>query len=96
MDEKHRSVEQDELVKLLATLIQKYEQRVHEIPRLRRHEILRAIMEEAGLRQRDLLDIFGSRSTVSEVLAGKRGITRTQARALAARFKVNPSAFIAW
>src|SRR5215471_6471808 len=55
------------------------------LPRLRPHEILRAIMVEAGLRQRDLLDIFGSRSIVSEVLSGKRGIIRTQARALAAK-----------
>src|SRR5215471_16121751 len=96
MDNKRRTVEQDELLKLLDTLIQEYEQRTHEIPRLRPHEILKAIMEEAGLRQRDLLDIFGTRSIASEVLSGKRGITRTQARALAARFKVSPSAFIAW
>jgi HTH-type transcriptional regulator/antitoxin HigA len=60
------------------------------------HEILRSIMEEAGLRQRDLLDIFGTRSIVSEVLSGRRGITKPHARALAARFKLNPNAFISW
>jgi len=52
-------------------------------------------MDESSLRQRDLLDIFGTRSIVSEVSSGKRGITRAQARALAARFKVSPAAFIA-
>jgi HTH-type transcriptional regulator/antitoxin HigA len=96
MNETRRTAEQHELLKLLATLIQEYEQRTHDIPRMRPHEILRAIMEEAGLRQRDLLDVFGSRSIVSEVLSGKRGITKPQARALAARFKVSPNAFIAW
>ena len=53
-------------------------------------------MEDAGLRLRDLLDIFGTMSIVSEVLSGKRGITKLQARALAARLKVSPGTFIAW
>ncbi|HKF56855.1 MAG TPA: transcriptional regulator [Blastocatellia bacterium] len=96
MKNKRRSAEEDELLKLLATLIQEYEQRTHDISRMRPHRLLRAVMDEAGLRQRDLLDIFGTRSVVSEVLSGKRAITKPQARALATRFRISPSAFIAW
>jgi len=96
MKNKRRSAEEDELLKLLATLIQEYEQRTHDISRMRPHRLLRAVMDEAGLRQRDLLDIFGTRSVVSEVLSGKRAITKPQARALAIRFRISPSAFIAW
>ncbi len=39
-------------------------------------------MEQAGLSARDLVPCIGSRSKVSEVLAGKRAITLPMARAL--------------
>ena len=39
-------------------------------------------MEQAGLRQRDLVPFIGSRARVSEVLSGKRAITMPMARAL--------------
>lgn len=39
-------------------------------------------MEEAGLAQRDLIPLIGSRAKVSEVLSGKRALTMSMARAL--------------
>ncbi len=39
-------------------------------------------MEEAGLTQRDLAPLIGSRAKVSEVLSGKRELTMSMARAL--------------
>ena len=39
-------------------------------------------MEEAGLTQRDLIPLIGSRAKVSEVLSGKRELTMSMARAL--------------
>ena len=39
-------------------------------------------LEQACLSQRDLIPFIGSRAKVSEVLAGKRSITRPMARAL--------------
>jgi antitoxin component HigA of HigAB toxin-antitoxin module len=56
--------------------------------------ILADLMAERGLKQADLLPIFGSRSVVSEVLSGKRGITKKQVKALAAFFLVSPELFI--
>jgi hypothetical protein len=44
--------------------------------------------------QRDLLEIFGTRSVVSAVLKGKRAITRQQAVKLGRRFSMDPTAFI--
>jgi HTH-type transcriptional regulator/antitoxin HigA len=40
-------------------------------------------MEEHGLRQRDLLDVFGSRGIASEVVNGKRASSKAQAKKLA-------------
>ena len=39
-------------------------------------------MDQQGLGPRDLVPLIGSRARVSEVLAGKRGITMAMARAL--------------
>ena len=39
-------------------------------------------MDQAGLTQRDLIPILGSRVNVSEVLSGKRGLTMKMVRAL--------------
>ncbi|MGH9842477.1 MAG: helix-turn-helix domain-containing protein [Blastocatellia bacterium] len=58
------------------------------------HEILQALMEEHALRQADLLDVFGSRSRVSEAVSGKRAISKEQAKKLGERFCLSPAAFI--
>jgi len=51
-------------------------------------------MEQNNLRQKDLVPVFGSRSTVSAVVNGKRGITKVQARKLAERFHASADLFI--
>ena len=45
-------------------------------------EAIKFYMETEGLTQKDLVPVIGSRSKVSEVLAGTRGITMSMARAL--------------
>jgi HTH-type transcriptional regulator/antitoxin HigA len=46
------------------------------------------------LRQADLVKIFGSRGRVSEVINGKRAISKAQAKSLGEFFKVSPDLFI--
>jgi antitoxin component HigA of HigAB toxin-antitoxin module len=43
---------------------------------------------EYGLKQTDMLDIFSSQGTVSQVLNGKREISKAQARKLSVRFRL--------
>jgi len=50
--------------------------------------------EEHGLRQRDLLDVFGSRGIASEVVSGKRAISKAQAKKLAEVFHVPADLFL--
>ncbi len=52
------------------------------------------IMEENDIKQEELIGIIGSRGVVSEVVNGKRGISKNQAKALAQFFNVNVSLFI--
>lgn len=51
-------------------------------------------MEDRGLRQKDLITVFGSSSVVSDVLTGKREISKQHARGLAEFFSVPVSLFI--
>jgi hypothetical protein len=51
-------------------------------------------MEQNGLRQAHLVSIFGSRGRISEVVNGKRVISKAQAKAMGEFFKVSPELFI--
>lgn len=52
------------------------------------HEALWELMRSRGLKQRDLLGIFGSDGIASEVVNGKRNISRAHAKSLAEYFHV--------
>ena len=91
----NRSPEEDKLFNLLANLLEDYETRVSPpIEKSSPLETLKFLMAENNLRQTDLADIFGTQSVVSEVLKGKRGITKQQAKALAQKFSLRLEAFI--
>ena len=94
LDRDSLSPEEAALTELLVTLIHRFEQDHYKPERSEPYEVLAYLMEQHNLRQRDLLDIFPSRSRVSEVLSGKRVITKSQAVMLAKRFAVEPSLFI--
>lgn len=66
----------------LLDLVEEYEDRCHPISLPDPVTAIRFRMDQAGLTQRDLIPHIGSREMVSEVLAGKRGITMAMARAL--------------
>ena len=51
-------------------------------------------MEKSGRTAKDLLAVFGTRGRVSEVLSGKRAISKVQAKQLAAVFRVTVDLFI--
>jgi HTH-type transcriptional regulator/antitoxin HigA len=57
-------------------------------------EMLRYLMEHRGLRQVDLAPVFGSRSVASNVLNGKRELSKTHIRRLADFFHVSPEVFL--
>jgi HTH-type transcriptional regulator/antitoxin HigA len=57
-------------------------------------EVLRELMEANGLKAAELAGTLGGRSRVSEILAGKRAISKEQARRLGERFRISPAVFI--
>lgn len=95
ISKKKLSPEEDRLFGLLANLLEEYETRTLEpIPDLSPRELLASLMKENNLKQTDVTEIFGTQSIVSEVLNGKREITKTQAKALSERFAMKVEAFI--
>jgi len=89
------SPEQKELLELLLVLIQDFE-RAHYAPKrpARPHTMVRELMRANNLKPKDMHEIFGSKGTTSEVLRGKRGISKAAAKALAARFNVSTDLFL--
>jgi HTH-type transcriptional regulator/antitoxin HigA len=94
IDKDQRSPEEDKLLDLMTTLVEDFEEKNYPIPDAPPHEALRELMASRGLKQRDLLDIFGSDGIASEVVNGKRNISRTHAKSLAEYFHVPVDLFI--
>ena len=69
-------------LEVLTDLIEHYEDRHYPIAPPSPIAAIEFEMDQRGLTQRDLVPLIGSRAKVSEVLAGKRAITMSMARAL--------------
>ena len=92
--EEHRTPEEDALLETMAILIQAYDDRHHPLAPAPGHEMLKYLMETSGRTAKDLLPIFGTRGRVSEILSGKRSISKEQAKRLASFFHVSADLFI--
>jgi len=88
------SAEERELAELLTVLIDEYEERRYPIRKAGPRQTLRHLMEARSLTQKDLWKVFGSKGITSEVFHGKRAISKTQAKRLAAFFHVSAELFI--
>jgi HTH-type transcriptional regulator/antitoxin HigA len=88
------SPEEETLLELLSVLIEKYEDEHYPIPDADPVDVLRFFMEDRGVKQADLLLVFGSSGIASEVVNGKRSISKAQAKKLAEFFKVSVELFI--
>lgn len=86
--------EEQELAELLILLIEEYEESRYPVRKASPRQTLQHLMEAQNLTQKDLWKIFGSRGVASEVFHGKRAISKTQAKKLAAFFHVSAELFI--
>ena len=81
-------------MKLLAVLLEEYEDRNIPLPAVKPDRMLRYLLAERGFRKSDLWPVLGSKSRVSEIIAGNRSISKSQAKKLAAFFRVPVELFI--
>jgi HTH-type transcriptional regulator/antitoxin HigA len=79
---------------LLTLLIEDFEEKHYALKAGSPVDVLNELMQANDLKQKDLLDVFGTPSIVSEVLHGKRHLTTEHIRRLSRRFHVSPEVFI--
>ncbi|MFH7030185.1 MAG: type II toxin-antitoxin system HigA family antitoxin [Heteroscytonema crispum UTEX LB 1556] len=84
--------EQDYL-NVLGTLVYEYEDKHKLIADIHGVELLKSLIDEFGLCQKDLVPIFKAESIMSEVLSGQRNFTVNHIQQLAKFFNISPAAF---
>jgi len=82
-----------ELAELLTLLIEDFEERQYQLFQSNPLDVLHFLMDQHGLRQKDLVDVFGTPSIVSEVMSGKRELNKEHIRRLSERFHISPELF---
>ncbi len=88
------SPEEEALAEVLTLLIEDYEEKRHPLPRVSPGESLRALMEERGLKHKDIWPVLGNKGSATEVLSGRRSISKAQAKRLAEFFRVPIELFV--
>src|SRR5205807_9635042 len=89
------SLEEQALVDVLLVLIERFEEEHYGSKKAQPDAVLRELMRARDLKPKDLYNIFGgSKGTTSEVLRGKRSISKSAAKALAERFGVSAELFL--
>jgi HTH-type transcriptional regulator/antitoxin HigA len=95
LDERvHASSEEKQLAEMLTILIEDFEAKRYPLPAVPPNEALRALMEERGLRHRDIWPAVGNKGAATEILHGRRSISKAQAKKLAALLRVPVELFI--
>lgn len=83
-----------EYAETLTVLIEHYESENFPMNESKGVDLLEFLMAQNDLKQKDLTGIIGTKSSVSEILSGKRPLNLQHIRALADKFNVKPATFI--
>ena len=90
-----RTPAQEAYLTLLSVLVERWESKHVVVPAVHGVELVKALLVERQLRQKDLVPVFGAESIVSEVLSGKRELQAKHIERLADFFHISPAAFFA-
>jgi HTH-type transcriptional regulator / antitoxin HigA len=82
-----------EVLDYLADQLKTYEDEQVHIPQAEPKEVLRLLMDQHQLKQQDLSDC-APQGRISDILNGKRAISKDMAKRLAARFHVRADLFL--
>jgi len=89
----NRTLEEDTLLKLLVTLIEKFEETYYPIPKGTPHSMLLHLMDARDWSSKELVGAIGSEDVVLKIINGEISINKSQAQALAELFQVDESLF---
>jgi HTH-type transcriptional regulator / antitoxin HigA len=85
--------DKQDYINVLGILVHEYEEKYVPIPDLSGVALLKALIDEFNLKQKDLVPIFKTESIVSAILNGQRKFTVEHIEKMADFFNISPSAF---
>jgi len=85
---------EEALAEVLTLLIEDYEEKNYPLPRMSPNDSLNALMEERGLKHKDIWPVLGNKGAATEVLNGRWSVSKTQAKRLAEYFHVPIDLFV--
>lgn len=89
-----RTPEEDTLLTLLVTLIEKFEQEHYPLPSANPHSMLLHLMEAQNTKEEDLVGVIRvDKDIICEIVNGQRDIDKNWAKALGEFFHVSPQLF---
>ncbi|MBL1208400.1 transcriptional regulator [Geminocystis sp. GBBB08] len=94
LDKSSLTPAEEDYLEVLGTLVYNYEQKQGDlIPDIYGVDLLKVLMEEHNLKQKNLVSIFKTESIISDILKGKRQLTNRHIQELAEFFHVSPAVF---
>src|SRR5947209_6251306 len=94
IDQEGLTPDEEDYLDVLSDLVEKYKTENHPLPPVSDAEMLRHLIETRETTQTEVAVSTGiAGSTVSAILAGKRGLSRKHIEALARHFRVSPAVF---
>ena len=88
------TLDEQDYLDLLGTLVYEYEQTKEPVSDIYGIELLKALMEEYGVSEKDLIPVLKTESIVSDILTEKCILTITHIQKLAEFFHLSPAVFL--
>ncbi|MEH2339465.1 helix-turn-helix domain-containing protein [Nostoc sp.] len=85
--------DEEDYLNVLGTLVYEFEQTQQPVPDIYGVDLLRVLIEENGLLQKDLVPIFKTESIISAILKKRRKLTTRHIEELAEFFHISPAVF---
>jgi HTH-type transcriptional regulator / antitoxin HigA len=93
LDQPQLTPEEEDYLDVLGALVSEYEQTQELISDLYGVELLKVLIKERNLQQKDLISIFKTESIISDILHKKRQLTVRHIQELAHFFNLSPAVF---
>ena len=95
MDKPQKTAAEKDMIELMATLIDQYEERIWPTPEFSPDEMLKFLLEQRKMSQTELARETGiPQSTIANVFAGRRQLSKANVSVLAKFFKMSPTIFM--
>lgn len=88
-----QTIEHQEL-EILLLLADHYQRKNNPLPKVEPVEVIKFIMEQRGLMQKDIAPYLGGKNRTSEVMRGQRGLTTQMIKKLSAGLHIPVAALI--